>query len=144
MKGYFPGRIEPIASRPTQPSPLAALPCAARPDRSVVCSGFGFDRSVYIGFRLFGLSKRRPGLSSIRWRAREDCLLTASTRRRFVLLSPALLAAAPCAPPTRPTRSVAGFWIRQVEERRSSFVRSLESKNEKRSIFNLRSSSQRS
>ena len=44
--GLFPGRIDPTASRPTLPRP-APLPRRAppRPDRPVVCPGFGFGKS---------------------------------------------------------------------------------------------------
>ena len=45
--GLSPGRIDPPASRPTQPrfpSPLRRAP--SRPVRPVVCPGLGFDRST--------------------------------------------------------------------------------------------------
>ena len=48
--GLFPGWIDPTATRPTLPRP-ASLPRRAppRPDRPVVCPGFGFDKS-FISF----------------------------------------------------------------------------------------------
>ena len=43
--GFYPGRIDLTASRPNQPRP-APPPRRAppRPDRPVICPGFGFDR----------------------------------------------------------------------------------------------------
>ena len=52
-EGLFLGRIDPTASRPTQPRsappPRRAPP---RPDRPVVCLGFGFDNS-YLSTRIY-------------------------------------------------------------------------------------------
>ena len=43
------------------PDPARPLRLALRPDPPVVCPGFGFEKSVYIEFRLFVLPKNRPG-----------------------------------------------------------------------------------
>ena len=66
----WPDRPNGVLSYPAPPRPAQpfrrALP---RPDRPVVCPGFGFDR--FIRIRLFVRPKRRSGqLSSVRWWAR--------------------------------------------------------------------------
>ena len=46
--GLSPGRIDPTASRPTQPRPPSSPRRAPpRPDRPIVCPGFGFDKLFY-------------------------------------------------------------------------------------------------
>ena len=46
--GLFASRIDPTASHPTQPrTPSPPRRAPPRPDRPVVCPGFGFDRSDY-------------------------------------------------------------------------------------------------
>ena len=47
--GLSPGRIDPTASRATQPrSPSPPRRAPPRPDRPVVCPGFGFDKFLII------------------------------------------------------------------------------------------------
>ena len=62
------------------------------------------------------LPKKRPGqVSPVRWRARGRLVFWPGRPDGVLFYSaPLLLAAPPCATPTRLARSVSGFWIRQV------------------------------
>ena len=111
----FPGRIILLAPNPARPRPAAPPGAPTRPARDM--SGFWFDRSVYIGFRLFVLPKRRPG-QCLRFAGEQEggLFLAGSTRRRHgvpIYAAPPPLAP-PCAAPTRTARSVCGFLITQV------------------------------
>ena len=80
---------------------------------------FVFLHSVYIGFRLFALPKRRSGqLSSMPWKPWRAMGTVASWANRPVGVqscpAPLRPAAPPCASPPRPARGMSGLWIRQV------------------------------
>ena len=53
------GRL--FCRRPVLTDPAPPPRRALRPDPPVVCSGFGFDKKVYIGTRLFVFPKKCPG-----------------------------------------------------------------------------------
>ena len=75
-------RPNPAPSRPALPSRHAP----SRPDSRVVNLGFQFESSIYIGFRLFVLLKKR---SDDAWeRFRDGCLRGEPICRRLVLLGP--------------------------------------------------------
>ena len=101
--------------RSVLPDPAPPLRRAHRPDAPVVFSVFGFDRFT-LGFLFVCASEDRSRLCVLDTLEgnRQGCPLAGSSRRHSVLPSPAPLAAPPCAAPTRPARSVSGFWIRQV------------------------------
>ena len=113
--GLSPGRIDPTASRPTQPRTPSPPRRASRPDPPVVCPDFGFDKFKYeLDFSCFRrdvqdsvfdpLEGKRVGLSP----GRIDPTASRPTP------APPRPAAPPCAAPTRPARGVSRFWIRQV------------------------------
>ena len=102
---FFPGQTDPSASRSARPAIPAAPPCVQlRPDRPVVCWVLGFEKSVYIGFRLFVFSRKRSGqLSSMSCEARGSDVSWAN--RPVGVPScpvPPRLAASPCAALRRP------------------------------------------
>ena len=93
---------------------------APRHDSPVVCSGFGFDRLVYIELYLFVLRRNCSGqFSSMLWGARGGCLLAESLRRRSVLPGSASPAIPLCATPTRLARGIFGLEILQTVRNRS-------------------------
>ena len=116
--GLSPGRIDPTASRPTQPrlpSPPRRAPL--RPDRHVVCLGFGFDRLVYIKSRLFVLQKSYlKQICSMPWKAGRqlfsgaDCWIGWSGIAWHCCTPASPL----CAVPPRPARGMSGLWHRQI------------------------------
>ena len=99
-----------------QPGTKSARGPADKPRMNRLSTAGFVPPSVYIGFPLFVLAKRRSGqLSTIPWRARGTVGFLA-TRPVGILFCPALLrpAAPPCAAPTRTARGMFGFWTRQV------------------------------
>ena len=107
------GRTVLSASLPGSASPRHRAP---RPDALVVCPVFGFDKCVYIGFRLFRCSCfwrdaqatfLRPlgGYTGLVFPGRTGLLAPNPARPR---------PAVPPGAPTRPARGMSGFWIRQV------------------------------
>ena len=93
--------------------PRSAVPPCAAPTRTAR-GMFGFcTRQVYIGFRLFVLlGGRSSDVSTMPWGCEGRLspgrtVLSASRAARPCPTVP------PCAP-TRPTRGMSGFWIRQV------------------------------
>ena len=59
------------ASRPARPpAPSSRRGAPPRPDPLVVCPGFGFEKLIYIGFRLFALSRKY--LSRFSWCSRNQ------------------------------------------------------------------------
>ena len=91
-------------------------------------SAFFVPPSVYIGFRLFVLLKKRSGhLCTMPWRVR-GTVVSWATRSVGVpsCPTPPSPAAPPCAAPTRPACGISWFWIRQVGLHKVSFVRASE------------------
>ena len=107
-------RTDSSASRPAAPGLAPPPRCAPpRPDPPVVCPGFGFIGSVYIGFRLFVLPKRRSGqLFSIPWRPWR-------ARGTVVFWASRLVGVPPCRDSPRPAARA----MRRPSPTRPCFVR---------------------
>ena len=117
--GLSSGRIDSTASRPTQPrSPSPPHRALSRPDRPVVCPGFGFDRFGLQRVRLVcdsgEMSRTQAFHPGGRKETRGRALGAPLRPAHFPPRSAPLRLARPRPASPCPARGVSGFWFRLV------------------------------